>query len=94
MRDHFQAMIKDKSHIKYDIIGNQGFTFNSSTYNILNRDNTFWTTTIPMQSAELEIKFPANILTHIEFSKIKKKQFKINYFFRKLWIPFIRDGNL
>ena len=65
-----------KSPIQYDIIGNQGFTFNSSTYNILNRDNTFWTTSIPLQSAEIELKFPAQILTQIDFSKFLNEKNK------------------
>lgn len=58
----------EKVEVEYSIIGNKGFAFNSSTYNIQNRNNSNWTTSISLASAEIDIKFPAHIISHIEFS--------------------------
>ena len=63
-------MLKEKVFIKYDIIGNKGFSFNSSTYNILSKNNTFWATSTKMDYGEIEVRFPPHIITHIEFSNL------------------------
>jgi len=61
-------------HIQYEIIAHQGFNFNSTTYNILNKNHTFWTTSVQMSSSEIDIKFPPYVLTQIDFSKTIKER--------------------
>ena len=84
-------MSKEKTLIHYDIIGTKGFNFNSSTYNILDKNHNFWTTSTKLPSAEIDIKFPPHILTQIDFSNENEKILKKKPIFRKLQLPF--SGN-
>lgn len=62
-------MSKEKIPIKYDVVSSKGFSFNSTTYNIQNKNNSFWATSTKIPNAEIELKFMPHILTQIEFSK-------------------------